>query len=115
MTDRTTGDRPFGAGSPASQQVAWWPVHEFITELVAHTANVPAAGTPAWCALDDTDPAKLVALAAAGEYHVLRIETAQEHLAEASKSIAAAENWTALAQRIQNGRGTAYIPRRKTA
>lgn len=48
---RTTETRPLtGAGSPASQQVSWWPTHEFITELVANVNNLPVAGTPAWCA-----------------------------------------------------------------
>lgn len=116
MTDRTTETRPDrGAGSPQSQQVSWWPVHEFITELVAHTANLPAAGTPAWCALADGDPRKLLALAVAGEHHVLRMETGQEHLAVLAKDIADAIDCTALARRVRTGRGPAYIPRKKHA
>lgn len=99
-----------------SRAVAWWPVHEFIAAIVAQAGTTPpAAGTPAWMALADGDPAKLLAVAIAGEHHVLRVETAQEALAEASKSVAAAEDWPATARRIVQGRGDAYIPRRRTA
>lgn len=112
VTDRsmeTRADR--GAGSPQSQQVSWWPVHEFITALVSHTTNLPTAGTPAWQALDDADPVKLIALALAGSHHVLRVETAQELLAESAKDIAKAVDCTALAQRIRRGHSDLYIPR----
>lgn len=99
----------------SSRQVSWWPCHEFITELVA-AANIgplPLAGTPAWLALADTDPKKLLALAEAGSHSVLRWEASQEAAAEASKAIAAAEDWPAVARCIRAGRGAAYIPRRK--
>ncbi|MFN3003465.1 DUF2742 domain-containing protein [Mycolicibacterium wolinskyi] len=95
-----------------SRQVAWWPVHEFITAMVANANDLPVAGTPSWCALPDSDPRKLLALAVAGEHHVLRTEVGQEHLADAGKKIAASADWSALAQRIQSGRGQAYIPRK---
>ncbi|WP_293311318.1 DUF2742 domain-containing protein [Mycolicibacterium sp.] len=94
-----------------SRAVAWWPVHEFITAAVAQADNLPSAGTPAWCALADSDPRKLLAVAAAGEHHVLRIETAQQQRAEASKAIAAATDWAEVSRRCN--RGTAYIPRRR--
>lgn len=83
-----------------SKAVAWWPVHQFITELVAHQQNMPAAGTPAWSALGDGDPRKLLALAVAGEHHVLRMETAQEARAEASKAISQAADWKAVAREL---------------
>lgn len=97
-----------------SQQVAWWPTHQFITAIVAqaNTAPLPVAGTPAWLALPAVDPAKLLALAVAGEHHVLRMEIAQEQRAAASKSIAAAADWRAISRQIRAGRGTTYIPRR---
>lgn len=98
----------------ASRQVAWWPVHEFLAALLAQANTAPPlAGTPAWCALADTDPAKLLALAQAGEHAVLRWETDQEHRTEASHAVAASTDWPALARRIQRGRGPAYIPRKK--
>ena len=84
-----------------SRQVAWWPCHEFITALVAQANNLPVAGTPAWCALLDRDPRKLLALGVAGEHHVLRMETAQQALAKVSGDIAAAADWANIAREIQ--------------
>jgi hypothetical protein len=85
-----------------SRQVSWWPVHQFLEAVVAQ-ANVgplPLAGTPGWCALADGDPRKLLALAVAGEHHVLRMETAQEALAEASKAVSAAADWCGVAAEV---------------
>lgn len=96
-----------GAGSPASQTVTWWPCHEFLAALVAQYNHLPTAGTPAWLQLPDSDPRKLLALAAAGEHHILRVETAQAAMAEASKSVSASPNWRT------RPRGASYIPRRK--
>lgn len=107
-----------GAGPPApSQQVSWWPVHEFLEAAVAQANHgpLPIAGTPAWCALSDGDPRKLLSVAIAGQHHVLRVEVAQEHRAEASREIAAAGDWSALAGRIRNRNGSAYVPRRRSA
>ncbi|WP_083420365.1 DUF2742 domain-containing protein [Mycolicibacterium llatzerense] len=107
-----------GAGIPESRQVAWWPVHEFIEAAVAQAncGPLPTPGTPAWCALADGDPRKLLALAAAGEHHVLRTETAQEIWAEAAKSIAESQDWDAVRRdsrrRAQATRSGAFIPRR---
>ncbi|GFG71849.1 DUF2742 domain-containing protein [Mycolicibacter senuensis] len=97
-----------------SRQVAWWPTHQFLTEYLAKSnlGDLPAAGTPRWCALADGDPRKLAALAVGGEHFVLRCEIAQEAAAEASKAIAAAEDWPVVARLIRSGRGPAYIPRR---
>ncbi|MDZ7883300.1 MAG: DUF2742 domain-containing protein [Mycobacterium sp.] len=97
------------AGSPASKQVSWWPTHEFIAALVANANNLPIAGTPAWQALSDNDPAKPIALAVAGEHHVLRIEVAQTALAEASKAVASVPDWRT------RPRGASYIERRRSA
>lgn len=102
-------------GNPSSQEVSWWATHEFITELVAHTANLPAAGTPAWSALSDDNPTKLIALAVAGEHHVLRVETAQIAAAEASRDIAEANDWSVQANRLRGRSGPAYIKRKGAA
>lgn len=85
----------------ASEQVSWWPVHEFLEAVLAqaNTGPLPPAGTPAWCELATGDPRKLLALAAAGEHHVLRIETAQVAMAEASRSISASEDWGHIGRR----------------
>lgn len=84
-----------------SRSVAWWPVHEFVAALVAQANDLPVAGTPAWCLLGDGDPRKLLAVAVAGEHHVLRVETAQEAHAEASKAMAAATDWSQIAREMQ--------------
>jgi hypothetical protein len=99
--------------STSSQQVSWWTVHEFIESAVAQAnyGPLPAAGTPAWCALADGDPRKLLALAVAGEHHVLRVEIGQEHRADAGKGIAEAVDCKAMARRVRN-RAATYIPRR---
>lgn len=86
-----------------SQQVSWALVHEFLEAALAqaNTGSLPWAGTPAWCALPDGDPRKLLALAAAGEHHVLRVEVAQSAQAEASRAVAAAADWPKVAREIQ--------------
>lgn len=84
-----------------SSQVAWWPVHQFITALVAQANTIPWAGTPAWSALDDADPRKLLALAVAGEHHVLRVEVAQQQRSQAAEDIWEGEDWTHVAQQVR--------------
>lgn len=98
---RNAEARPTGAGSPASQEVSWWATHQFITALVAQAnTTLPPAGTPAWRALDDADPRKLIALAAAGEHHVLRVEIGQDAIAAANQEISAAEDWGQVSRDI---------------
>lgn len=98
------------AGPPRSQQVSWWPCHEFITTLAVQANSMPIAGTPEWCGLADGDSRKLLALALAGEHHVLRVETAQQAFAEASREIAAAVDWSTVAREIQQ-RNSFYAER----
>ena len=101
-SDSTAATAALSVGAVVeSRSVAWWPVHEFVTELVAQANALPTAGTPSWCALMDCDPAKLVAVAVAGEHWVLRTETAQEARAEASKAIAASTDWPKVAQEVR--------------
>ena len=104
---------PQWAGAPPSQQVSWWETHEFYQAALAQ-ANVgplPWPGTPAWCELASGDPRKMLALASFGVHHALRVEAAQEQRAEASKAIAAAADWSAVARGIRR-HSEAYIPRR---
>lgn len=110
-SDKEAG--PAWAGFPNSRQVSWWATHEFVEQLRAqlNCGPAPAAGTPAWQQLEPADPRKLLALADAGQHHVLRIETAQEAAAAASKAIAAATDWPAASRSIRRHQG-AYIPRR---
>lgn len=88
----------------SAASVAWWPVHEYVTRITAQVPGWPVAGTPAWCDLDDNDPAKLAAVVDAGQHHALRIETAQEARADASKAVGAAVDWRAIAQDITQRR-----------
>ncbi|OBG14842.1 hypothetical protein A5768_08255 [Mycolicibacterium fortuitum] len=74
---------------------------------------MPLPGTPQWCQMDDTDARKLMALVLGGVREALTNDTHQTAMAEASQAISAAADWTALAQRIRNRSGSAYIPRRK--
>jgi hypothetical protein len=84
----------------ASQQVSWWEAHLFIEAAVAraNVGPIPVAGTPAWRALDDLDPRKLLALALDGEHQVLRKEVAQTAMADASREVSAAADWPAVAR-----------------
>lgn len=108
MTNQNTVEaRPLtGAGSPASsQEVSWWATHMFVTELVAQANTaLPWAGTPAWRALDDADPRKLLALAVAGEHHVLQVEIGQEARAQAAEDVHGGEDWTEVARQVQRRR-----------
>lgn len=104
---------PTWAGAPPSQQVSWWSTYTFITAAVsqANLGPLPTAGTPPWCELSDGDPRKMLALAISGTHHALRVEVAQEQQAEASKAIAAAADWPAIARSIRRHKA-AHIPRR---
>jgi hypothetical protein len=86
-----------------SQQVSWWSVHEFLQAAVAqaNAGTLPWPGTPAWCELADGDPRKLLALAVAGEHHVLRVETCQEARAQASHAVSGALNWAEVSRDVQ--------------
>ena len=59
------------------------------------------AGTPAWCALDDTDPAKWAALLDGGQHWALRVDTCQAATVEASRDISAAVNWPDVARELK--------------
>jgi hypothetical protein len=85
-----------------SQQVAWWEVHQWVTDQLADVDNWPMAGSPAWCALDDTDPRKVAALLDAARHWALRVDTCQQARAEASRDISAAANWSGIAQEIRS-------------
>ncbi len=90
-------------GSPASQEVNWWATHVFITAAVAQAncGPLPAAGTPAWDALDREDPRKILALAVDGEHHVLRKQIGQEQLAQAAEDVQAGEDWSMVSRQVR--------------
>lgn len=84
----------------SNQQVSWWSVHEFVAPYL--DAAAPAAGTPAWCALDDTDPAKWAAVLDAARHWALRVETCQAAECEASHDVSAAADWSAIARSVRH-------------
>jgi Protein of unknown function (DUF2742) len=104
-------------GTVYSQSVSWWETHQFLQAAIAQASlgPIPAAGTPAWCELDDSDPRKLLALALDGEHQVLRKEVAQSAMADASRAVSAAADWPAVARgnlrRAHAVVSGAYIPR----
>lgn len=90
---------------PQSRMVAWWPVLLFVAERLGVepttvpdiARKLPLLGTPAWCELPGGDPAKLAAVLDGGCRWALRLELGQEALAEASRAVAAAADWRAVA------------------
>lgn len=111
MKDATGGRHHFGVGLLASRQVDWWPVHEFVAAL--HLPELPFPGTPAW--QNTSDAVKALACIAAAPHYALLLNTRQEHLADASKQIAAATDWAAVARNITRRASGIYIPRRKAS
>ena len=87
-----------------SRAVAWWPVLTFTADRIGvqpdamPALRVPLLGTPGWCALDDTDPAKLAAVLDGGQHFALRLEIEQEARADASHTVSAAADWRGIAQ-----------------
>lgn len=103
--------------STASRQVSWYATYEFWRAVIdwANVGPLPWPGTPAWCALADGDPRKLLALAEFGVHHALRVDSAQESMAQTSRDVSAAEDWGAVARSIRRhadaARSGAHIPR----
>jgi hypothetical protein len=97
-----------------SREVSWFEVYSFVAPLLAGVDSWPAAGTPAWTALADDDPAKLAAVLEAGIRWALRIDTEQEILAQAARDVSQAADWSAIAASSRRHddavRSGAYIP-----
>lgn len=114
MTDRkvteTRPDISIGAGS---RQVSFEPVYELLSPLLGDPGLIP--GTPVWCQLDDTDPAKWQAVLWAALWWTVAQDARQAAQSDAAREISAATDWSALARRIAQGRGHAYIPRRNAS
>jgi uncharacterized protein DUF2742 len=83
-----------------SQQVSWWSVYKHVQPVLKMAGEWPMAGTPAWCALDNDDPAKVAALYDAARHWALRVETFQEARCEASRAISAAADWRDLSRQF---------------
>jgi hypothetical protein len=94
----------------ASRQVDWYSVCRFVEPLLAQVDYWPMAGTVSWQQLDATDPAKWAALLDAARHHALRVDTAQNAMAEASRTISGAVDWPEVARQIRR-RADVYISR----
>lgn len=95
-----------------TRSVDFFEVHRLVSPILTQVESWPAAGTLTWQHLADTDPAKWCAVLDAARYGALHMQLRQEALAAASHEIACAADWSALAQRVRNGRGDSYIPRK---
>ena len=91
-----------------SRTVVWWPVHQYVEPLLLEVGSWPLVGSLPWLRLADDDPVKVAAIFDAASHWALRLENNQTALAEASKAIAASEDWS----KVGRGRGKVYIPRR---
>lgn len=85
----------------ASRSVNWLTVHEFVEPLLADVGDWPMAGSVEWCNLPDDDPRKWAAILDASRHHALRMETAQQAHADASRAVSAAADWPQVAREIQ--------------
>ncbi|SCX24762.1 DUF2742 domain-containing protein [Mycolicibacterium fluoranthenivorans] len=107
-----------GGGTPESRQVNWYAVFRFVehwsrrstVDLFDHGLLIP--GTPRWCALPDDDARKLMAVILGGVREALNHDVVQEHRADASREIAASQDWAVQAKRLTGRSGPAYIPRK---
>jgi hypothetical protein len=86
-----------------SRQVAWWEVHLYRERMLKPLGveAFPMVGTPAWCALDDTDATKVAAILDAATHWALRLDTCQEAHAEASHAVSAGVDWAAVGRENQ--------------
>lgn len=97
-----------------SRQIAWWPVYKLLAPQLG-ACPPPLPGTPTWQQLPDDHPDKHRSLLWAAVWWCLEQDTRQTAMAEASREISSAADWSELAQSIRNGRGDAYIPRKGAA
>lgn len=106
MTDKKIVETRRLDAAGSSREVNWWATHLFIEAAVAQAncGPIPAAGTPAWSALADGDPRKLLSLAAAGEHHVLRMQIGQEQRAQAAEDVWAGADWSEAARQLPRRR-----------
>lgn len=89
-----------GSQFNSARSVNWLTVHRFVATVLDQVNGWPMAGTPAWCSLAHEDPAKWAALLDAAQHHALRVQMAQEVLAEASQEISGSADWRGIAQEV---------------
>lgn len=90
-------------------------VHRLVAPILASVESWPVAGTLTWEQLADTDPAKWAAVLDIARYGALHVQLRQEAVADAGKKVAEAVDANAMAQYIIQGRGAAYIERKRSA
>lgn len=77
-------------------------MYEFVHLLLAMAGidgdELHPAGTAAWRALPDDDPAKLLSCLIDSPHHALRVEAAQAAMAQASRAVSAAADWGQIAR-----------------
>ena len=107
----TTLDQEVQTGLLASRSVDWWAVHEYVSPLLEEVGSWPMAGTLAWQQLPPDHPAKLAALFDYARHHALRVDAGQAALAEASRDISAAADWSVISRNMLQ-HNSIYIPRK---
>jgi len=100
----------------SNREVDWYSVAKFAEPLLARFTSLPLPGTPQWCSLLDTDPAKLTACINVARFWAFDAACRQEAMADAAEAIWEAADWTAIRQALQRrSKAVAdgvYIPRR---
>jgi hypothetical protein len=86
-----------------SQAVSFWETHLFVQKYLDTAGHYPPAGTPAWCELADGDRRKWAALLDFAQHHALRVETAQEARAQASRDVSSAADWGRVGAEVVRG------------
>ena len=89
-----------GAGS--SREVNFYPVYRLLSPLLGDAGLIP--GTPAWCQLEDTDPAKWQAILWAAVWWAVGEEIRQDAIADAGEQVWAGEDWSRVASHVQRRR-----------
>jgi Protein of unknown function (DUF2742) len=84
----------------SNTQVRWWDLHEWAQPFLDAAGDWPIVGSPSWFNLADDDPAKWAALLDAAQHWALRVETAQQAHADASRAVSGAADWSAVSREI---------------
>lgn len=104
-----------GAGAPVfNRQVNWYETFCYAEQIAANAGvaldHQLIAGTPRWCGMPDDDARKLLALVLGGVREALANDIGQEAMAEASREISGAVDWSAVARNMHR-RSDVYIRR----
>lgn len=95
----------------ASRTVDWWSVHQYAEPTLTEVGSWPIVGSLPWQHLPTDDPVKLAAVLDAARHWALRVDAAQEAMAEASRAVSAAVDLPSVIRDMQRRRSGVYIPR----